>query len=167
MNSSILKSIAITSLLILALSSCKNPGANTNTSNASATAPEGFDVNGIPEDVVSMLLQQGDHIDYIFNTLPLSMNQSGNQSVYQDMTFVSSAPMSGVLDGCSPLARKIYFSKGEIILEADLYYSDNCLFQIFIMDEKMLYGNMLSQEGVTFYNNLMAQAQQTMPNNLK
>jgi len=113
--------------------------------------------------MTDQLLKTADHIDYIFSTIPLSMNQEGQSSVYQDLRFLSSKPLPGMINGCQPLARKIYLGNGEIIVEADLYFSNGCFYQIFISEEKALYGNYLSAEGLDYYVKLMDQAKQSMP----
>lgn len=124
-----------------------------------------FDTVGISKEVFQKILQEGDHIDIIFNDLPLSMNQDGNSALYQDLQYISSRPMKTLATDCSPLARKIYLSKGEIIMEADLYFGPECYFQVFIKDGKELYGNYLTSQGVAFVEQLLKQAQAANPNN--
>ncbi|MFT6809911.1 MAG: hypothetical protein ACJA01_003153, partial [Saprospiraceae bacterium] len=109
------------------------------------------------------LLKQGDHIDIIFNDLPISMNQDGNTALYQDLQYISSRPLTSLNTNCTPLARKIYLSKGEIIMEGDLYYAPECYFQVFIKDGKELYGNYLTPKGVAFVAQLLQQAEAVKP----
>jgi len=137
------------------------------TPTVSYYTPEGFTTGGITPEMTDELLKNADHIDYIFTVIPLSMNQEGQSSVYQDVRYLSNTPLDGIISGCEPLARKIYLGNGEIIVEADLYFSNGCMFQVFISDEKPLFGNFLSQEGIGFYGNLMEQAKQSMPANLR
>ena len=123
-----------------------------------------FDTLGISKEVFQNLLKEGDHIDIMFHNLPLSMNQDGNSALYQDLQFISSRPFNSMGTYCDPLARKIYLSKGEIIMEGDLYYGPECYFQIFIKDGKELYGNHLTPKGVAFVAQLLQQAEAAKPN---
>lgn len=152
------------------LANCKNPGADVVEAalpEGQLIVPEGFSKEGINRETMELLLNNGDHIDYIFTSIPLSMNQDGRNAMMQDLRFVSNKVMTGVPQSCAPLARKIYLGNGEILMEADIYFSEGCLFQIYIKDEKPLFGNLLSQEGITFYKNLMLEARQSMPENVR
>jgi hypothetical protein len=124
-----------------------------------------FNPNGITEEMLRTLSEKGDHIDYLFSGTGVSMNQDGNAAIRQDLTAISITPVASIPTNCAPVARKIYFHRGEILIESDLYFSENCLFQIFIRDEVKLYGNLLSQQGLTFYNNVMSQIRQNIPAN--
>lgn len=150
-------------VFVLLLTSCNDkskPASQVET-------PEGFSTTGIDSKTMDMLLAKGDHIDYIFHKLPLSMNQDGRNAMFKEMGFISKNALSSIPVNCLPMARKIYIGNGEIIMESDLYFSQDCLFQVFIMDEKPLFANELSQEGINFYAGLMRQAKETMPQNVQ
>ncbi len=160
--------------VLLSVIACKNPQdipASVETpsiaQDAPLTVPANFSDQGIPQEMISELLSNGDHIDFMFNELPLSMNQTENSAIRTDMTYVSSTPIAGIPQGCAPMARKIYLGNGEILLESDLYFSQQCLFQVFIKNEKPLYGNLLTMEAVQFYGSLMEQAKTSMPEHLR
>jgi hypothetical protein len=152
---------------LILLIGCKDLNKKGEADDGAMFVPEGFTAYGMDATYMNMLLEKGDHIDYIFNDIPLSMNQDGKAAFYQEMRYVSNQPIAGIPKGCKPMARKIYLGDGEIIMEADLYFSNQCTFQIFIKDEKALFGNLLSQEGAAFYNNLLEKAEATMPENMK
>ena len=152
------------------LAGCKKEASTNSTATSvpqTITTPQGFGTSGIDQDNLKMLMNTADHIDYMFNDIPLSMNQDGQQAVLQDLSLISTDPIDGIPSGCTPLARKIYFSNGEIIMEGDLYFSQECIFQVFIKDEKPLFGNQLTTQGIAFYNNLMEQADATMPDDVR
>ena len=152
----------------LLLSQCKKTSSSADyTTEASVDVPDGFVNTGIDQETLQKLMTEADHIDYMFNDMPLSMNQDGQQAVLQDLSLISTQPIDGIKEGCKPLARKIYFSNGEIIMEGDIYFTQECVFQVFILDEKPLYGNLLTSSGIAFYNNLLQQADQTMPDNVR
>ena len=159
-------------LLLILLSSCKNPQSGDSAfrglpKDSKLIIPEGFSSEGIDESTIKMIQQSADHIDYMFNTLPLSMNQDGPQLIMQDLNFISNDAIAGIPDHCTPMARKIYQSKGNIIMEADVYFEGTCVFQVFIKNEVPLYGNLLSIQGVAFYEGLLEEARRTMPEDIR
>lgn len=120
--------------------------------------------DGLPMDMILLLNEKGDQIDYNFSTGGVSMNQSGNGAVKQDLSLISLTPLSSLPENCIPLARKVYYGRGELLLEAHVYYSQDCIFQVFIKNEQYLYGNLFNENGLRFYNNLLQQIQQNNPN---
>jgi hypothetical protein len=83
------------------------------------------------------------------------------------MRYISNRNLTGIPTNCRPIARKIFLSKGEIVMEADLYFSTGCVFQVFIKDEKQLFGNYLSGEGVSYYKNLLTETQKNIPEDIR
>lgn len=160
--------IALSTLMMFFLicTGCKKDAASTSVPQG-MTSPEGFSPGGITPDMTEQLLKTADHIDYLFAVLPLSMNQQGQSAIYQDLRFLSSKPLTGLINGCQPLARKIYLGNGEIITEADLYFSNGCFYQVFLSNEKPIYGNYLSEEGLNYHLNLMDQAKKSMPADIR
>ena len=49
---------------------------------------------------------------------------------------------------------------GDIVSEANVYYSDGCKFYVFVDGEKPLYANMMSPEGDKFFSSMLSQAMQ-------
>ncbi len=152
----------LTIVIVLCLtSSCKY---NNNPVRPDTTSTESeFSTLGIDQETFTNLLGKVDHIDATFYNLPLSMNQDGKNVSYQDLQYVSSKPVEQIPDNCTPLARKIFLSEGEILMEADVYYSKECQFIVFIKDEKKLYGNYFTQAGMLYYEKLLLQIEASKP----
>ena len=121
------------------------------------TLDSSYSQNGIDQDVFENLLTSVDHIDVIFNTSDASMNIDGKPGVYEDLQYISAMALVTIPDKCQPVARKIYLSQGEILMEGDLYHGEDCHFQIFIKDGKELYGNYLTLAGVAYIKELLNQ----------
>jgi len=122
--------------------------------------PDTYSTTGMTQYDYRFLVENSDHIDYMFYDLPLSMNQDGQGHVAEDMKHISSTPAEGIPLGCKPLARKIYLGNGEIIMEADLYFGDGCYVQVFLKDQKPVFGNLLTTAGAEFYGNLLIQIEE-------
>ena len=67
-----MKQITYLTLFLLFIASCKNPEADqvvATIPQGEMTTPEGFSNKGIDRETMEILLNQGDHIDYIFNEI--------------------------------------------------------------------------------------------------
>ncbi len=135
----------------------------SDKSNKVAKLSKDWSPDGIPLDILADLNKFGEQIDYNFHHASVSMNQDGNAAIKQDLSLLSLTPLSKIPEGCAPLARKVYWGRGEVIIEADVYFGQNCYFQVFIKNEKMLYGNLMTEQGVSFYGNVMNQIKQNNP----
>lgn len=125
----------------------------------------GFDQNGIDIPTLENLLEKADLIEYIFYDIAGSLNQVGPDAIRNDLSLISTEKIKTVPAQCKPFARKVYQGKGVILLEADLYFSAPCFFQIFIKNEKALYGNGITEPAYGFYTDLINQVDKAVLNN--
>ena len=79
-------------------------------------------------------------------------------AVIADMSYISPESVDAIPNTCRPMARKVYYGHGKVLLQADIYFSQECLYFVFIKDEKPMYANRINQTGVTFYTNVLNQA---------
>jgi len=121
----------------------------------STSSYEGLEV--IPFEQLKYLFDNCDQVDYIFNELPISMALSEKPAIQNNISFVSPDLVTNVPANCMPLGRQIFYYQAEIIIEADLYFEGPCAFLVFMENEKPKYANMLSKEGINFYNNVFSQ----------
>jgi hypothetical protein len=117
----------------------------------------------LPFDQIKFMHTNCDQIDYIFNELPISMALSEKSAVQNNVTFISPDKMTGAALNCKPLGRQLFYSKGELYIEADLFFDDQCKFLVFLEDRKPKYANKLTQQGINFYNNIMQQVNNAQP----
>lgn len=156
-------------LLISLLLSCKSdpksapqlkatPAANAATKTPVATKP-GYPK--IPNELLLTMWNEGQMIDYIFHDLPFSMNQDEQASIRTNLTYIADKAVDQMPTSCKSIARQFYQSNGEIIFEAEVYFSDGCQMYVFWQDGKPKYSNYMSEAGVTFFKNMITQAMQT------
>ncbi len=148
------------SLLIIHTSCNQSPQKTTEvvtSTSINRSTSKLLSTTGITKEDVNMIVDSCSHIDMLFNDFPVSMSQSDKNSIINDLTLISTDPLTDVPITCKPIGRKVYNGNGRVLLEADLYFSEGCLFLVFIRDEQALFGNLLNQKGVTFYNNLVSQ----------
>jgi len=108
----------------------------------------------------SYLFENIEGIDYIFNELPFSLSQTDKPSI---QTNIAGIGRDGVTEiNCKVLGRIFYQFKGEIILEADIYFKPpDCHFYIFFEDGSPIYANQMTPENVNFFNGFLKQMNAT------
>lgn len=97
-----------------------------------------------------------DYIDYSMNVSGMSMSQTEPQDIKGVMKIISTTPLNSYPSSCKPIGRAFFDIKGNTFLSADIYFSDSCKFLIFYRDNKPVYGNLMTQDGDTFFKNILA-----------
>jgi len=148
--------------LLLSLLSCKNDANKTtaNNNNASTATPTTStpvtpEYEVLPNDVLMEYWNKCTLIDYIFHDLPFSMNQSEQASIRTNLTYIDGNVQPNIPAGCKALARQFYQIDGEILMEADVYFSPGCEFYIFYVGDKK-YANKMAQTGKEFFRTMIS-----------
>jgi len=154
-----MRSILIITIAFTLCVSCKSDTANHANENApeAQVSNSGPQYQQLPNDLMLDLWNKGDLIDYIFHNLPFSMNQTEQASIRTNLTYFSSDPQAHIPSECKPMGRQFFGIQGNIVLEADIYYSDNCAFYVFFIDGKARYANKMSESGQAFFSNMIKQ----------
>ena len=108
----------------------------------------------VPLSTLQMLFTECDHVDYIFYDLPMSMSVDEKPSIQNALRFIAEDPAS-IRPECKATGRVSYHVKGNIILEADFYFSNNCTYFIFYRGKEKAYGNLMTENGVVYFKNLI------------
>lgn len=146
--------ILMLGLFIGCILSCQ--GGQKDQIKATAQAP--ITLQPLPQEIKERLFASCDYIDYTFYNFDFSMSQAEPTAVKSNLAILSDEVQPNIPAGCKPIGRKYYHINGEIVAEAELYFSQNCLFYIYKKDNTTLYGNKLSAQAVNFYNNVIQQA---------
>jgi hypothetical protein len=134
---------------------CNNKQKPENT--AKGPTVEQSAIPGVPADVIQKLLDECTYIDYIFHTLPFSLSQNEDPSIDQNILFTDfNRPIGKIPAGCKPIARKFFKIGGEFAYDVDVYFTNGCQFYVFVKDNKPLYANYMTQEGINFYNKMIS-----------
>jgi hypothetical protein len=151
----------ISSLLILVILvlSCQSSGDQKKSKQPSDQAQRSEAIYPtLPVELHKRLYDQVDYLDYIFHDLPFSMSQSEKPSVQTNIAYIGQGKVMGIPQGCKPVARQFYQIQGEIIFEADVYFSEGCQFYIFYENGQAKYANAMSENGIAFFNKIISQA---------
>jgi len=150
------------SFFIMAFYSCKSDqGSNTTSQEKVAVtsqANSGPQFESIPQDIMMRVWNEVDLLDYIFHNLPFSMSQDEQASIRSNVGYIAQETQTNIPEGCRPIARQFYQTAGDIFLEADIYFDENCQFYVFFIDGKASYANKMSPSGVSFFKTMISKA---------
>lgn len=154
-----MKNILLLSALIVLSYSCK-PNAsqkeNANTQEPQSSTQVSTTLPSIPEALLTKVFMECDFVDYIFYELPFSMSydqQSTIQSVLRWVDGSTKIPSQG----CKALGRMIFQSKGDIMIEAEIYVSQECAYYKWFVDGTATYNNLMTMEGINHYAGIIQQ----------
>lgn len=109
----------------------------------------------LPPERLQNLLQVCDYIDFVFFNTNFSMNQGERSSIEGTIRHIA-AQVPDIKAECKPIGHLFFQSEGQILLEADLYFTPGCVYYTFFENGKPAYANELTPEGVQFYNNIFS-----------
>ena len=139
-------------LLFSACGNSTNSEAETTVQNAEPMLPS------FPLEKLEYLWQYCDYIDYIFYELPISMSLDTKAAIQYSLSHVAQTTPPA-MPQCKPVGRVFYQVDGENYAEADLYFSQGCTYFVFMEDQKPTYANYMTDEGIQYMNNNLAQVQ--------
>lgn len=127
-----------------------NPG-RANTAAAAAVA-----YPALPQKTLDKLLNSCDYIDYIFYTANFSMNQSNAAAIQATLKGISSEGAT-VAPTCEAVGHVFFQVEGEVIAEADLFLEDDCTLYRFTENQRPVYANQITPQGISYYVNVFRQ----------
>ena len=151
--------ILLFSLLIFCLG-CQNDApqsADNQVTEPAATLP------GLPLETVQHLWQNCDYVDFVFYHLPISMSLSDQNAIQYVLRHIS-ADAARIDPNCKPIGRVFYQIKGENYLEADIYFQQGCTYFKFLKDNKPIYANYMTDDGIKYMNENIARGQEMQKN---
>lgn len=110
----------------------------------------------VTNDMINKMLMEVDYIDYIFHNLPISVSQDEKESINSNIVFIKNEAVKSIPANCKAIGRKFFNIKGETYLSADIYFGEGCAAYIFLDGEKPVYANKMTEQGIIFYNNIIA-----------
>lgn len=151
----------IFSVLIITFSqACKNtessPEQKEETTNPNDGVRRGNPYPALPAEFVKNLFDNCSFIDYVFADLPVSISQEEKSSIQQMISYFKNEAPLMLNPNCKPTGRSFYQINGEIVLEADFYFSMGCTYYVFFIDNKPMYSGIMSTQGITFFNKMLS-----------
>ncbi|MBK7465317.1 MAG: hypothetical protein IPJ43_00095 [Saprospiraceae bacterium] len=144
--------LLLVSLLSIVIS-CKDGSggkkSSSTTSIMSKYAP-------LPGHLITEYNKTATSIDLISlrKEVNVSMSFDNPQAVQYVISFIGDEP-GNVTNQCKPDGHIVLFNNGEVVNEADIYFSDGCNAIVWMQNQKPTNCNSLSNEGVDFYKNFL------------
>jgi hypothetical protein len=145
---------------MLVISCNSNQKTNTPAVAVAESTAAKFKLPSLPQAEMERLIKEATFIDYIFYDLPFSISQDNQPSIHANLKLISSGVLDNLPLNCKPIGREFFQINGEIVHEADLYFSDGCYGYVFLKDGKPIYANKLTEAGMTFYTKIVNQSNQ-------
>lgn len=150
----------ITFCLLLFLIACKDSTkeAKPKVQESQKTEVKGIKLPGLPFDIRNKLMKEATAVDYSWNNLPLSMSMGIEDGLRQNISFISTEIPDVIPAYCRPVAHKYFSVGGDVYLDADVYLTEGCFFYVFVDGSKPIYANMITAEGINFYNQVLSRS---------
>lgn len=116
---------------------------------------------GLELAIMQNLWNGCNQIDYIFYELPISTSVDDNASAQVQLRHVSDSPVPvSMKQRCAkPIGHVFYKQDGVDLLEADIYFATGCTFYVFMKKGKPVFSNVMTQEGVAHFNQIISSVQ--------
>lgn len=163
--------LAFCTLVCLSMAACGNNTASENTGSSTASenadAPVAPPANGnavsypsLPIARMQALYDSTDYIDFVFYYANFSMNQSNDPSIKATLGHVSNEVPTVYPDACQPIGSLFFQSGGKEIMQAELYFSERCVYFIWLENGQRTYANKMTPAGFQFYQQVFSQQSQ-------
>jgi hypothetical protein len=130
---------------------CKNNSKQTVEVDKTPT-----ELAPVPFEKLQKLWVECDYIDVIFYHLSHSISQNDQRGIKASLLHIDTT-RAQINPACNSVGRISYFIQGNLSLEGDLYFNDSCKYIIFLEEDKPAFSNKLTSQGISFYNQVMAQ----------
>ena len=162
------KNIKMKNAILFGLIICLFAACKTDTKKDTPSQPvveevatvKDFNVPPMPPDIMKSLYEEVTYIDYIFYELPFSISQDDKPSIHANLQLIAPTKLGPIPNTCKPIGREFFHKGGVIAFEAEIYFQDGCYGYVFLDNEKPIYSNTVSEQGMKFYSNVIAQADQ-------
>ena len=152
---------SLSSLLLITLfCTCgPSPEKDTVVETPAATVPQGVTYPSIALDRLEYLYDNATYMDATFYNMPVSINQSSLDQIRTTLTGIGEAPAS-IAANCSPAGHIWFQVNGKNIEEADIYFQQGCTAYVWYENGKPAFGNVMTQNGIGFFQNIINSVQQ-------
>lgn len=141
--------------------SCTQPAENDKTSSSTNTAdapsPTGEQLPSITIEIMQKLFDQCNYVDYLFYETNFSMSMTNKQSIQQSLTHISEQ-VPVLNPNCKSIGRVFYEIEGNTEIEAEIFFSNQCQYFVFMKGNQRIYANNITADGVAHFNNIFKQA---------
>ncbi len=154
-----MRALLFFAIFAISFTACKPKTQQGNTAEAAAPAPAW---PTLPIEILRTLVAECDYIDLIMYNPQFSMSVNERNNVVSAIQQISeTAPAANPAN--QPSGHIFYQSKGETLLEADLYLGPGGNYFVFYQDNKPAFANAMTEQGAAFYAQVLNQLRQGAP----
>ncbi len=143
--------------LSMLMVSCKGG----QSENAETTSPEAQKATLPipPADFLQDIYERVDYVDFIFDKTNFSISVTDKANAQRNVTYLSQSAVEDV--NCTPYIGRMYFnSEGVGIATAQMHYSDDCKYFIFVdAKQRPKYACLMSEAALAFFENIFSRVQ--------
>ena len=136
-------------------SSSEKEGESTVTEQAPAPAFEKL-YPSLPTERMQELFNTAEYIDFVFYYTNFSMNQADKASIKATLSHVA-VEVPEINPGCQPIGSIFFQSQGKELIQAESYFTDQCIYFIWLENGQRTYANKMTPNGFKFYEQVFAQ----------
>jgi len=145
------------SLVFISCNGSSSESTENTTTEAPAAAEATFPTP--PTDFLQDIFDRVDYIDFVFDKTNFSISVSDKPNAQRNVTYLTQNAVEDI--NCTPYMGRMYFSsEGVEIAVAQMHYSDDCKYFIFVdKHQRPKYACTMSQAGLAFFENIFKQVQ--------
>jgi len=145
------------SVMFISCNGSSSEGAENDTTEAPAAPKAAFATP--PTDFLNDIYERVDYIDFVFDKTNFSISVSDKDNARRNVTYLSQEVVEDI--NCTPYIGRMYFSsEGVEIAVAQMHYSDDCKYFIFVgKNQRPKYACLMSQAALAFFENIFKQVQ--------
>ncbi len=124
--------------------------------SAKNTAVKVSSLPSITFEEMEKIYEGADFIDIIFYNVDFSMSVNNKANIQKMVGFVSTN-VASINRNCKPMGRIFFQKNGELMVEADMYYDDQCRYFVFQKNGRAAYANDITPEGQAYFAKIFSQ----------
>lgn len=146
---------------ILIFTACQNSSQNGNTTStnqpqAQPASPQ-EQLPALPMEIKQKLFNECAAVDYIFYDEPFTMSLVEKPAIQFVVNHIGDAAVQ-LNPACKPNGHISYQVNGDIFIESDFYYTNGCIYFVFLQKQQKVYASNMTQEGLNYINNQIQEA---------
>ena len=110
---------------------------------------------GISTQDIEKLAAEATNMDILFYNLNISLSQNDKNSLVQTAHFFAPVAKPTTMN-CPSIGRIMMQNSGNIMLEADIHYSNTCQYFTILKNKVVIGTNAMTKEGVYFINQILS-----------
>lgn len=150
--------------LLFFLVSCGN--GNQQSPSKKETSPKtetNASLPGITFEEMKEIYETCDYIDFIFYNVDFSMSINAKTNIQRTVGFISTST-TALKPSCQAMGRIFFQRNGELLIEADMFFDENCQYFVFQKEGKPAYINAITPQGQAYFKQIFSQVRVSKSN---